>query len=59
VKSVEITYVGPHDSVTVERPDGSREAVKSGGTFKTTEEHAQSLLEQPANWKPSKSGGKA
>ena len=46
-----VTYIGPFDAVQVNRPDGTRGTVRRGGTFKTTDEHAGTLREQPTNWK--------
>lgn len=41
-----LTYTGPTDVLEIHRPDGTRGRVRRGETFKTTDEHAASLLEQ-------------
>lgn len=45
-----VTYVGEFDRVSVTRPDGTRGTVKHGEAFKTTDEHAEALRDQPTNW---------
>jgi len=50
-KSVDLEYVGPHGEVDVLMPLGGWQRVAWGDVLTTSEEHANGLLEQPANWK--------
>jgi hypothetical protein len=52
-KSVDLEYVGPHGEVDVPMPLGGWERVAWGDVLTTSEDHANGLLEQPANWKRS------
>lgn len=48
-----LKYVGPIDVLEIGRPDGTRGRVRTGGTFKTTDDHAATLVEQSGNWEES------
>lgn len=48
----EVIYIGPHDAVDVPAELGGWQTVAKGDTLNTSDEHAASLLEQPANWAP-------
>ena len=53
MNAASVTYVGPHDAVEVDCPDGRGVFVPQGGKLATTREHAASLCEQAENWRPS------
>ncbi len=57
-KSV-VRYVGPHDGVELNLPDGRVAEVAHGELLETTPEHAAALLEQASNWEPAKPSAKA
>jgi len=47
-----LTYIGPHDEVEIEVAPNKWADVKSEGTIEVGDQLAESLLEQPDNWKP-------
>lgn len=47
-----LTYIGPHDEVEVEVAPNKWAEVKNKGTIEVGDQLAESLLEQPDNWKP-------
>jgi hypothetical protein len=48
---MQVQYHGPHDGVLVVLPNGMEVEVPRGGLLQTSEEHAESLLRQVANWR--------
>jgi hypothetical protein len=50
-KSVDLIYIGRHGAVLVQMPHGGETPTQWGQVFTTSEEHAESLLQQPDNWK--------
>jgi hypothetical protein len=48
---MEITYIGVHDAVEVDLPNGSTTPpIENGATYDFPPEFAQQLLEQQSNW---------
>lgn len=56
---MKLTYIGPHDSVTVPLPSGAAPEAVRGGDIDVPDEIGKSLLEQTTNWTPAKSGKEA
>jgi hypothetical protein len=50
-----LTYIGPHAEVEIEVAPNKWAEVKRNSAIEVGDSLAESLLEQPDNWKPAKS----
>lgn len=56
---MKLTYIGPHDGVTVPQPLGGHKEVKQGEPTQLPDSLIEQLLEQSENWRPADAKAKA